>query len=197
MLLCAKYECSVLYLRTKFKFFSLVTKFKCSVLSLWTKFKSFCARLAPQSCRLFSRDVTAWLFRLYWILFPDMSQLVISSLLKDSNVCCALFMHHSLPLDSSPEMLPSGYFVSTGFCFQRCPKWLFCLFWRIPMYLCSLRAPQSPLRLFSRDVTVWLFRLYWILFPEMSQVAISSLLEDSNVFVISSCTTVSLRLKKP
>ena len=45
------------------------------------------------------------------------------------------------------------------------------------MYLCSPRAPQSPLRLFSRDVTVWLFRLYWILFPEMSQLVISSLLE--------------------
>ena len=51
------------------------------------------------------------------------------------------------------------------------------------MYLCSPRAPQSPLRLFSRDVTVWLFRLYWILFPEMSQLAISSLLDDPNVFV--------------
>ena len=53
------------------------------------------------------------------------------------------------------------------------------------MYLCSPRAPQSPLRLFSRDVTVWLFRLYWILFPEMSQLAILSLLEDANVFVSS------------
>merc|ERR1711923_536085 len=61
------------------------------------------------------------------------------------------------------------------------------------MYSCSPRAPQSPLRLFSRHVTVWLFHLYWILFPEMSQLAILSLLEDSNVFVLSSCTTVSLK----
>ena len=89
-------------------------------------------------------------------------------------------------------MLPSGYFVSTGSCFQRCPNWLFRLFWRIPIYLCSLRAPQSPLRLFSRDFTAWLFRLCWILFPERSQLVISSLLEDSNLFVLSSCTTVSL-----
>ena len=34
------------------------------------------------------------------------------------------------------------------------------------------------IRFFSRDVAVLLFCLYWILFPEMSQVAISSLLED-------------------
>ena len=49
-------------------------------------------------------------------------------------------------VDSSPEMLPPGYFVSTGSCFQRCPNWLFRLFWRISKcILCSPRAPQSPL----------------------------------------------------
>ena len=70
-------------------------------------------------------------------------------------------------LDLVSTDVPTGYFVSAG---------------GLRMYMCSSIAPQSPLRLFSRDVTVWLFRLYWILFPEMSQLAISSLLEDSNVF---------------
>merc|ERR1712240_996815 len=94
----------------------------------------FCALLVHHSlpCRLFSRDVTAWLFRLYWILFP--------------------------------EMFPTGYFVSSG---------------GYPNVFCALLMHHSlPCRLFSRDVTVWLIRLYWILLPEMSQLVISSLLED-------------------
>ena len=78
--------------------------------------------------RLFSKDVTTWLFRLYWILFPEMSQLAITSLLEDIQMFCARQIALESP-DSSPKMLPSGYFVSTGPCFQRCPNWLFCLCW--------------------------------------------------------------------
>ena len=121
--------------------------------------------------RLFSKDVTTWLFRLYWILFPEKSQLVISSLLEDIQMYFVLSSCTTVSLvDFSPEMLPPGYFVSTGG-FQ---------------CICALLVHHSlPCRLFSRDVTAWLFRLYWILFPEMSQLVISSLLEVSNVFVFS------------
>merc|ERR1712163_95931 len=143
-----------------------------------------CSPPAPQSpLRLFSRDVTVWLFRLYWILFPEMSQLAISSLLEDSNV----FVLSSCTTVSLKTLLQRCYrlVISSLLDFVSRDVWLFRLFWRIPMYLCSPRAPQSPLRLFSRDVTVWLFRLYWILFPEMAKLATSSLLEDSNVFVSS------------
>merc|ERR1712240_976121 len=107
----------------------------------------FCALLVHHSlpCRLFSRDVTAWLFRLYWILFPEMSQLVISSLLEDIQMYFVLSSCTTVSLvDSSPEMLPPGYFVSTGSWYQRCPNWLFRLFWRISKcILCSPRAPLS------------------------------------------------------
>ena len=139
-----------------------------------------CSPYAPQSpLRLFSRDVTVWLFRLYWIWFPEMSQMAISSLLEDSNVfvlssCTTVSLKTLLQrcyrlvisslLDLVSRDVPTGYFVSAG---------------GFRMYLCSPCAPQSPLRLFSRDVTVWLFHLYWILFPEVSQLAISFLLEDS------------------
>ena len=153
-----------------------------------------CSPRAPRLlCRLFSRDVTAWLFRLYSILFPEMSQLVISSLLEVTQMICALLVHHSLScrlfsrdvtawlfclyrilfpemsnwifrlswrfskcfvlsscttvslVDSSPEMLPPGYFVFTGSCFQRCPNWLFRLSLRFSKCLCFPRAPQSLL----------------------------------------------------
>ena len=153
---------------------------------------------------------------------------------------CLISMWTRWLLDSSPEMLPSCYFVSTGSCFQRCPKWLFSSLLEDSNVFVLDCARQSLLRLllqrcyrlvisslldlvsrdvpsgyfvsaggfrcicawlcttvslktsFSRDVTGWLFHLYWILFPEISQVDFSSLLEDSNIFVLSSCTTVSL-----
>ena len=66
-------------------------------------------------------------------------------------------------LDLVSRDVPTGYFVSSG---------------GYPNVFCALLVHHSlPCRLFSRDVTAWLFRLYWILFPEMSQLVISSLLE--------------------
>ena len=139
-----------------------------------------CSLRAPQSpLRLFSRDVTVWLFRLYWILFPEMSQVAILSLLEDSSVfvldCAPQFplrlllqrcyrLVISSLLDNVSRDVPSGYSVSAG---------------GFPCICARLVHHSLPLRLFSRDVTGWLFRLYWILFPEMSQLASSSLLEDS------------------
>ena len=66
-------------------------------------------------------------------------------------------------LDLVSRDVPTGYFVSSG---------------GYPNVFCALLVHHSlPCRLFSRDVTAWLFRLYWILLPEMSQLVISSLLE--------------------
>ena len=102
--------------------------------------RSLSCRLCLQRCfqlvissllDLVSRDVSNWLFRLFWRL-PKCSVL---------SLCTTVSL-----VDSSPEMLPPGYFVSSGSCFQRCPNWLFRLFWRISKcILCSPRAPQSPL----------------------------------------------------
>ena len=63
---------------------------------------------------------------------------------------------------------------------------------------CALLMYNSlSCRLLSRDVTVWLFRLYWILFSEMYQLVILFLLEGTQCFVLSSCTTVTLLDSSP
>ena len=114
---------------------------------------------------LVSRNVSNWLFRLFWriskciLCSPRAPQSPFKTLLQR----CYHLVISSL-LDLVSRYVPTGYFVSAG---------------GFRIYLCRPCAPQSPLRLFSRDVTGWLFRLYWILFPEMSQLVISSLLEDS------------------
>ena len=124
--------------------YSSWAQFICSVLFLWTRFM-FCPLHVDQRIfRFFSRDVTVWLFRLYWTLFPEMSQLVISSLLEDIQMYFVLSSCTTVSLvDSSPEMLPPGYFVSTGPCFQRCPNWLFRLCWRIPNVFCARLVHHS------------------------------------------------------
>ena len=117
-------------------------KLKCSVLSLCT---------AVSLVDSVSRDVSNWLFRLFWTLFPEMfptgyfvssgdyhdltgTQKITTILLElkrsKTQMFCALLVHHSLPC---------------RLCLQRCFHWLFLLF--------------------------------WTLFPEMFPLVISSLLE--------------------
>ena len=110
--------------------------------------------------------------------FQRCSQLVISSLLEVTK-CSVLSLCTTVSLvDSSPEMLPTGYFVSSGPCFLRCFQMVISSLLEVTQMFCALLVHHSlSCRLFSRDVTTWLFRLFWILFPEMSQLAISSLLE--------------------
>ena len=140
---------------------------------MWTK--SICPILFSRGpkdfcCTLFSRDVTICLFRLYWILFPEMFQLAITSLLEDIQMFCASQIAPQSP-DSSPKILPPGYFVSTGSCFQRCPNWLLLLFWDIQCFVlaklhhslptllqrCYHLVISSLLDLVSRDVSTGYF----------------------------------------
>ena len=103
----------------------------------------FCALLVHHSlsCRLFSRDVTTWLFRLSWTLFP--------------------------------ELFPIGYFVSSGDYYdltgtQKITTILLELKRsKSKCFVLSLCTAVSLVDSVSRDVSNWLFRLSWALFPGM------------------------------
>ena len=128
-----------------FILFSLWAKFICSILFLWTRFM-FCPLHVDQRIfRFFSRDVTVWLFRLYWILFPEMFQLAISSLLEGSE---CIFCSPCAP--QSPLRLFS----------RDVTVWLFRLYWILfpemsQLAISSLLEDSECICFFSTSPHTW------------------------------------------